>query len=105
MIVCSLWALGTKLDLYLSANLDKLRYIEKCGKTLTTLYEKHIGRVLAGITTDALTWSIPTPDRCLLECAMLHSGKHVHVFSFHTWKLLVIRKFFYKKFVNPVSWR
>ncbi|CAB3253838.1 unnamed protein product [Arctia plantaginis] len=56
------------------SNLDKLRYIEKCGKTLTTLYEKHIGRILAGITSDALTWSILTPDRCLLKCVMLHSG-------------------------------
>ncbi|XP_075973416.1 dynein axonemal assembly factor 5 [Anticarsia gemmatalis] len=56
------------------SNLDKLRFIEKCGKTMTTLYDIHIGRVLGNITSDALTWSLLTPDRCLLECAMLHSG-------------------------------
>lgn len=56
------------------SNLDKLRDIEKCGKTLISLYEKHIGGILASITSDALTWSLLTPDRCLLECAMLHSG-------------------------------
>ncbi|XP_026725324.1 dynein assembly factor 5, axonemal [Trichoplusia ni] len=56
------------------SNLDKLRYVEKCGKTLTTLYEKHIGKVLAGITSDALTWTMLTPDRCLLECALMNSG-------------------------------
>lgn len=56
------------------SNLDKLRDIEKCGKTLISLYEKHIGGILASITSDALTWSLLTPDRCLLECVMLHSG-------------------------------
>ncbi|CAH0579031.1 unnamed protein product [Chrysodeixis includens] len=56
------------------SNLDKLRYVEKCGKTLTSLYERHIGKVLAGITSDALTWTMLTPDRCLLECALTHSG-------------------------------
>nr|QFR37577.1 HEAT repeat-containing 2 [Phigalia pilosaria] len=56
------------------SNLDKLRYIEKCGRTLSTLYEKYIGRVLCNITSDALTWTLLTPDCCLLECALLHSG-------------------------------
>ncbi|KAJ8727930.1 hypothetical protein PYW08_016315 [Mythimna loreyi] len=56
------------------SNLDKLRYAEKCGKTLTSLYERHIGRLLGGITSDALTWTQLSPDKCLLECVMLHSG-------------------------------
>lgn len=59
------------------ANLDKLRYAEKCGKSLSSLYERHIGKLLAGITSDALTWTQLSPDKCLLECAMLHSGKIV----------------------------
>lgn len=57
-----------------SANLDRLRSIEGCGRTLTSLYEKHIGKVLADITSDASTWNLLTPDRCLLECVLLHSG-------------------------------
>ncbi|XP_045497343.1 dynein axonemal assembly factor 5 [Colias croceus] len=56
------------------SNLDKLRYIEKCGKTLTSLYERHIRRVLSDITSDALTWNLLTPDRCLMECVLLRSG-------------------------------
>ncbi|XP_034830515.1 dynein axonemal assembly factor 5 [Maniola hyperantus] len=56
------------------SNLDKLRYIEKCGRTLTSLYDRHIGRVLADIHSDAVTWSLLTPDRCLLECVLLHAG-------------------------------
>ncbi|XP_045771313.1 dynein axonemal assembly factor 5 isoform X1 [Maniola jurtina] len=56
------------------SNLDKLRYIEKCGRTFTSLYEKHIGHVLADINSDAVTWSLLTPDRCLLECVLLHAG-------------------------------
>ncbi|XP_072932239.1 dynein axonemal assembly factor 5 [Epargyreus clarus] len=56
------------------SNLDKLRYIEKCGKTLTCLYSRHVRRVLADITSDAVTWSLLTPDRCLLECVLLHAG-------------------------------
>ncbi|XP_050670875.1 dynein axonemal assembly factor 5 [Leptidea sinapis] len=55
------------------SNLDKLRHIEQCG-SLTALYERHIARVLADITSDALTWSLLTPDRCLLECVLLYSG-------------------------------
>ncbi|CAK1546977.1 unnamed protein product [Leptosia nina] len=56
------------------SNLDKLRYIEQCGKTLYSLYEKHIHRILSDITSDAVTWTLLTPDRCLLECVLLHSG-------------------------------
>ncbi|KAL0840952.1 hypothetical protein ABMA28_014745 [Loxostege sticticalis] len=56
------------------SNLDKLRAIEKCGLSLTTLYAKHIRRVLADITSDALTWTLLTPDRCLLECVLMHAG-------------------------------
>lgn len=56
------------------ANLDKLRYAEKCGKTLISLYDKHLGKMLASITSDALTWTQLSPDKCLLECAMLNAG-------------------------------
>ncbi|XP_023943230.2 dynein axonemal assembly factor 5 [Bicyclus anynana] len=56
------------------SNLDKLRSIEKCGRTLTSLYNKHIRRILADINSDAVTWSLLTPERCLLECVLLHSG-------------------------------
>ncbi|CAG5051832.1 unnamed protein product [Parnassius apollo] len=56
------------------SNLDKLRHLEKCGRTLTSLYERHIRRVLVDITSDALTWTLLTPDRCLLECVLLHAG-------------------------------
>lgn len=59
----------------ISANLDKLRYHEKTGKSTTSLYEKHIRRILADITSDALTWTLLTPDLCLLECVLLHSGE------------------------------
>ncbi|XP_022120793.2 dynein axonemal assembly factor 5 [Pieris rapae] len=55
------------------SNLDKLRTIEKCN-SLTSLYECHIRRVLSDITSDALTWTLLTPDRCLLECILTHSG-------------------------------
>ncbi|XP_037872856.1 dynein axonemal assembly factor 5 [Bombyx mori] len=56
------------------SNLDRLRCIEKSGKTLTSLYERHIGKVLANITSDAPTWTLLTPDRCLLECVLMHAG-------------------------------
>ncbi|KAJ0177017.1 hypothetical protein K1T71_007026 [Dendrolimus kikuchii] len=56
------------------SNLDKLRYIEKCGRSLTSLYENHIKSILAGITSDALGWTLLSPDRCLLECVLLHAG-------------------------------
>ncbi|CAH0398042.1 unnamed protein product [Chilo suppressalis] len=56
------------------SNLDKLRYIENCGRTLTSLYDKHIRRVLADITSDALSWTLLSPDRCLLECVLMRSG-------------------------------
>ncbi|XP_028164932.1 dynein assembly factor 5, axonemal [Ostrinia furnacalis] len=56
------------------SNLDKLRAIEKCGLSLTGLYSLHVRRVLAAITSDALTWSLLTPDRCLLECVLMHAG-------------------------------
>ncbi|XP_061713504.1 dynein axonemal assembly factor 5 [Cydia pomonella] len=56
------------------SNLDKLRFAENCGRTLTTLYEKHIRHILAAITSDALTWTLLTPDRCLLECVLLNTG-------------------------------
>ncbi|KAI5635449.1 dynein assembly factor 5, axonemal [Phthorimaea operculella] len=56
------------------SNLDKLRYHEKCGKSLTSLYEKHIRRILSDITSDALTWTLLTPDCCLLQAVLLHSG-------------------------------
>ncbi|XP_050345777.1 dynein axonemal assembly factor 5 isoform X2 [Nymphalis io] len=63
-----------KIQLMALSNLDKLRCIEKCGSTIVSLYEKHIQRVLADITSDASTWNLLTPDRCLLECVMLHAG-------------------------------
>nr|ANG83464.1 HEAT repeat-containing protein [Biston betularia] len=67
------------------SNLDKLRFVEKCGRTLTTLYEKHIGRILGNITSDALTWTLLTPDCCLLDCALLHSesamGTQLHLIA------------------------
>ncbi|CAG9786356.1 unnamed protein product [Diatraea saccharalis] len=56
------------------SNLDKLRHVENCGRSLTSLYEKHIRRVLADITSDALTWTLLSPDRCLFECVLMHSG-------------------------------
>nr|AGC92707.1 HEAT repeat-containing protein 2-like protein [Heliconius erato] len=55
------------------SNLDKLRSIEHCG-SLTSLYELHIRKILADITSDALTWSLLTPDRCLFECVLMYSG-------------------------------
>lgn len=66
-------AVFTALPL-LPANLDKLRSLEGCGMSLTSLYEKHIRRILADITSDALTWTLLTPDRCLLECVLIHAG-------------------------------
>ncbi|XP_049868771.1 dynein axonemal assembly factor 5 isoform X2 [Pectinophora gossypiella] len=67
------------------ANLDKLRFHEKCGRSLTSLYEKHIRRVLADITSDALTWTVLTPDCCLLECVLLHGsyamGAQLHLIA------------------------
>ncbi|XP_063618443.1 dynein axonemal assembly factor 5 [Cydia splendana] len=56
------------------SNLDKIRFVENCGRTLTTLYEKHIRHILAAITSDALTWTLLTPDRCLLECVLMNTG-------------------------------
>ncbi|XP_059059112.1 dynein axonemal assembly factor 5 [Achroia grisella] len=56
------------------SNLDKLRYIEKCGSTLSSLYERHVGRVLASIDSDPNSWSLLTPHRCLLSCVLLRSG-------------------------------
>ncbi|CAH0719593.1 unnamed protein product, partial [Brenthis ino] len=66
-----------KMQFMALSNLDKLRSIEKCGRTLTSLYEIHIRRVLSDITSDALTWSMLTPDRCLLECVLIHSGSAI----------------------------
>ncbi|XP_039753956.1 dynein assembly factor 5, axonemal [Pararge aegeria] len=63
-----------KMQIMALSNLDKLRCIEKCGRTLTSLYDKHICRILADINSDAITWSLLTPDRCLLECVLLNSG-------------------------------
>ncbi|CAG9584590.1 unnamed protein product [Danaus chrysippus] len=63
-----------KMQFMSLSNLDKLRYIEQCGRSLTCLYERHIQRVLSDITSDALTWTLLTPDRCLLECVLLHGG-------------------------------
>ncbi|CAH2037929.1 unnamed protein product, partial [Iphiclides podalirius] len=63
-----------KIQFMALSNLDKLRHIEQCGRTLTSLYERHVGRVLAAITSDAVTWTLLTPDRCLLECVLLHAG-------------------------------
>ncbi|XP_047024632.1 dynein axonemal assembly factor 5 [Helicoverpa zea] len=75
-IIFSVYAMpfDNKIQFMALSNLDKLRYAEKCGKTLTSLYEKHIGKVLGGITSDALTWTQLSPDKCLLECTMLHTG-------------------------------
>ncbi|XP_073945026.1 dynein axonemal assembly factor 5 [Choristoneura fumiferana] len=63
-----------KIQFMALSNLHKLRVAEKCGRTLTTLYDKHIRHVLAAITSDALTWTLLTPDRCLLECVLTHCG-------------------------------
>ncbi|XP_047529870.1 dynein axonemal assembly factor 5 [Vanessa atalanta] len=63
-----------KIQFMALSNLDKLRCIEKCGSTIVSLYDKHIQRVLADITSDASTWNLLTPDRCLLECVLLQSG-------------------------------
>ncbi|XP_068631779.1 dynein axonemal assembly factor 5 [Battus philenor] len=63
-----------KIQFMALSNLDKLRYIENCGRSLTALYERHIRRILVDITSDALTWTLLTPDRCLLESILLHSG-------------------------------
>ncbi|KAG6454786.1 dynein assembly factor 5, axonemal [Manduca sexta] len=56
------------------SNLDKLREVEKCGRTLTSLYARHVRGVLARITSDALGWTLLAPDRCLLECVLTHAG-------------------------------
>ncbi|KPJ02619.1 HEAT repeat-containing protein 2 [Papilio xuthus] len=63
-----------KMQFLALSNLDKLRQLEDCGRTLTTLYDKHIRRILVDITSDALTWTLLTPDRCLLECVLLNAG-------------------------------
>ncbi|KPJ08314.1 HEAT repeat-containing protein 2 [Papilio machaon] len=63
-----------KMQFMALSNLDKLRQLEDCGRTLTTLYDRHIRRILVDITSDALTWTLLTPDRCLLECVMLNAG-------------------------------
>lgn len=59
------------------ANLDKLRSIEQLGPTLPYLFDKHIPRVLSAITSDALTWDLMTPDRCLLETVLVYSGEFI----------------------------
>ncbi|XP_045535643.1 dynein axonemal assembly factor 5 [Papilio machaon] len=63
-----------KMQFMALSNLDKLRQLEDCGRTLTTLYDRHVRRILVDITSDALTWTLLTPDRCLLECVMLNAG-------------------------------
>ncbi|XP_052759534.1 dynein axonemal assembly factor 5 [Galleria mellonella] len=62
------------IQLMALSNLDKLRYIEKCGSTLSSLYERHVGHILTDIDSDPITWSLLTPHRCLLDCVLLRGG-------------------------------
>ncbi|GBP34964.1 Dynein assembly factor 5, axonemal [Eumeta japonica] len=56
------------------SNLDKLRALEGCARTLTSLYSRHIGSVLSSITGDARTWTLLNAESCLLQCALLNAG-------------------------------
>ncbi|CAG9093332.1 unnamed protein product [Plutella xylostella] len=74
-----------KIQFMALSNLDKLRSIERLGPTLPYLYDKHIPRVLSAITSDALTWDLMTPDRCLLETVLVYSdwalGPQLHLIA------------------------
>ncbi|XP_013199371.1 dynein axonemal assembly factor 5 [Amyelois transitella] len=59
------------------SNLDKLRFIKKDGRSLTSLYERHISLILEDIKSDPLTWTLMSPDRCLLECVLLRCGSAI----------------------------
>ncbi|XP_053607373.1 dynein axonemal assembly factor 5 [Plodia interpunctella] len=67
------------------SNLDRLRFIKKDGRSITSLYERHISLVLENITSDPLTWTLMSPDRCLLECVLLRCGSaignHLHLIA------------------------
>ncbi|KAL4709945.1 hypothetical protein ACJJTC_003908 [Scirpophaga incertulas] len=63
-----------KIQMMALSNLDKLRHIENCGLSLTNLYKKHVHRVLSDVTSDAVTWTLLTPDCCILECVLVHTG-------------------------------